>query len=77
MANRAALSPTPAEPERLLLPVDQVAQMLGLGVRTVWRLTSARRLAAPVRIGRAVRWRRQDVLEFVDALRPGDEVDTM
>lgn len=76
MANRAALSPTPAEPERLLLSVQEVAATLGLGVRTVWRLASARRLAQPVRIGRAVRWRRQDVLDFVEALRPGDEIET-
>jgi excisionase family DNA binding protein len=51
----------------LLLTVDEVAQLLGLSRRTVWRLRSTGRIPAPVRIGRSVRWRRADVDEWISA----------
>ena len=51
----------------LLLKVDEVADVLGVSVRTVWRLSKAE--LPPVRIGpQTVRWKRQSVEAFVEAL---------
>ena len=54
------------EPE--LLMVEQVAQMVGLGIRTIWSKVSAGEFPRPVRIGRATRWRRSEILQWIDAL---------
>ncbi|MGO8751295.1 MAG: helix-turn-helix transcriptional regulator [Thermoguttaceae bacterium] len=72
-------SPATVDPSRemlpLLLSVDQVGKLLSLSVRSVWRLVSIGELAAPVRIGRASRWKRDWVLAVVDALEPGGQID--
>ena len=47
-----------ALPTRLLLSVKQVAQALGIGERTVWRLSATGELPDAIRIGRLRRWRR-------------------
>lgn len=49
----------------LLLSVRQVAALLCLGERTVWKLSASGRMPAPLRIGRAVRWRRVDLERFI------------
>ncbi len=54
-----------SEQKPLLLSVKQVAELLALSSRTVWRLVSAGELPEPVRIGRAARWRMEDIEEFV------------
>lgn len=64
--------PQSENPERLLLCADGVAKVLSLSKRTIWRMVSAGELPAPVRIGRASRWRRSDLERFVDALQPGN-----
>ena len=46
-----------------LLTVAQVAATLQLSERTVWRMTSTGDLPRPLRFGRAVRWRRQTILD--------------
>jgi len=50
----------------ILLPVGQVARLLGISSRTVWRRLSAGEMVEPVRIGASVRWRRRDIDEWVD-----------
>lgn len=57
-------------PARLLLDVRQVAAMLGLSMRTVWRLVSAGEIPPPVKVGRSTRWRQGDLETFVEELRP-------
>jgi len=52
--------------EALLLDVKDVAKLLRVSVRTVWTWRDMGRLPAPVKIGRCVRWRRQDVEEWID-----------
>lgn len=52
-----------------LLRVEDVAGLLGVSKRTVWRLVSGRRLPQPVAIGRCKRWRQTDVERFVDELK--------
>ena len=53
-----------AESEPILLNVGQVGVALGVSKRTVWRLTSTGELPPPLRIGRAVRWNRQSLVEW-------------
>lgn len=45
--------------------VREVAEILGLGVSTVWRKTRARELPQPIRIGGATRWRRADIEDLL------------
>jgi excisionase family DNA binding protein len=52
-----------------LLRVEEVATLLGVSVRTVWRLVSRGELARPVAMGRCRRWFRSDVDDFLAALR--------
>ena len=47
--------------ERVLLSVREVAHMLNLGERTIWKINSTGDFPAPVRIGRAVRWDRREI----------------
>lgn len=54
-----------APPE--LLTVRQTAAMLAICVRRVWQLAKTRRLV-PVRIGTSTRWRRADILAYIDQL---------
>jgi predicted DNA-binding transcriptional regulator AlpA len=49
-----------------LLDVRVVATMLSMSERSVWRLSDAGKLPAPVRIGRMVRWSRSDIMQWVN-----------
>jgi len=57
--------PRPVSPE--LLTVAQVAELLGVSSRLVWLLAEQGKLP-PVRIRRCTRWRRADVLRYIDQL---------
>lgn len=70
------MTTTPAAGERIvgpdrapaaLLDVRAVAALLDCAPRTVHRLRDAGRMPRPVRIGSLVRWRRADVLGWIDA----------
>jgi len=50
----------------LLITAEDVATMLGVSTRTLWRLLSAGRLPRPVRFGGNTRWRRDEVRDWVD-----------
>ena len=58
--------------EIILLTPAQVSDLLGLGLRTVERLVEVGRLPAPLKLGRASRWRR-DVLVAALAHPPEDD----
>lgn len=47
--------------EPLVVTVDEVAKMLRLSKRSVWRLRSAGVLPAPLRLGNSVRWLKSDI----------------
>lgn len=51
----------------LLLKVEEVAAMLGLSERTVWRLASSGEFPQPIKLGRSVRWARSTIEKFVEA----------
>lgn len=50
-----------------LLKAPEVARVLGVDVRTVWRWASSGTIPAPLRIGGTTRWRRSELDAFLDA----------
>ncbi|UCC30848.1 MAG: helix-turn-helix domain-containing protein [Phycisphaerales bacterium] len=58
---------TSNEPECVALSAGQVARLLAISVRHVWKLHASGRLPVPIRLGRSVRWRRQELLAWLDA----------
>jgi excisionase family DNA binding protein len=53
----------------LLLTAEQVAELLAISKRQVWRLESSGRIPKAVRLGeRQVRWRSTDLIQFVNEL---------
>lgn len=58
----------PVSPESsLLVNAIILAGLIDKSVRSVWRDNAAGRLPRPVRIGGAVRWRRAEILDWVEA----------
>lgn len=55
---------------RIALSADEVAEALGISRAHVWKLASAGRLPKPIRLGRAVRWSRKDLEEWLAAGAP-------
>jgi excisionase family DNA binding protein len=52
-----------------MITADDVAALLNVSLRQVWRMRAARELPAPVRIGkRAVRWREADIINYLERL---------
>ena len=49
-----------------LLNMQQVSELLSIGKRKVWELTNCHELKC-VRIGRAIRYRPQDVRAFIES----------
>ncbi len=52
-----------------LLKARQVAERLGVCLRTVWRWTATGQLPPPFRLGRVTRWKKDDIDACVNALR--------
>ena len=57
-----------------LLTVPQVAKLVGLAPRTIWKLISAARAPEVVRLGRSVRLRASDVDLWIRLGCPSREV---
>lgn len=51
--------------EMRLIAADELASMLDVSTRTVWRLLSTGRLVQPVRLGGSVRWRLDEVRDWI------------
>ena len=49
----------------MLLSAENLAKMLDVSVRTLWRLRSSGKLPRPVKIGGSVRWRADEVREWI------------
>ena len=65
MSTQFPLSKTPAE----YLSVRQVAELLGVTTRTIWKLSAARKFPAPVRLTpRLPRWKRAEIDAHIAAL---------
>jgi len=50
----------------LVLKVHEVARLLNVSERTVWRLTSTGEFPAPIQLGRSRRWSRKAIVDFLD-----------
>lgn len=50
-----------------LITTEELAEILGMSKRTIWRLLSAGQIPQPVRIGRSTRWRRDEVQRWIDS----------
>ncbi len=53
----------PAEP--LLIAAADVARLLDVSTRTLWRQLSAGQIPKPVRFGGTVRWRLEEVRQWI------------
>ena len=53
----------PAEP--LLITAGELAALLHVSVRSLWRLRSCGVIPEPVRLGNSVRWRRDEILCWI------------
>lgn len=58
----------------LMMTVNDVARELRVSGRHVWALLAKGALPAPLRAGRAVRWRRSDIESWIAAGMPSREV---
>ena len=55
----------PPDGEAMLLTNVQLARMLQISVRSLYRLRSEKRLPPPLRVGGFTRWRRTDIETWV------------
>ena len=51
----------------MAISARELADLLGISMRQVWRLNSAGKLPRPVRIGGSVRWKRQEIMDWFEA----------
>lgn len=54
-------------PDDALIDVRAVSTLYGCSARHTWRMAELRRIPAPVRVGRLVRWRIGDVRSHIRA----------
>jgi excisionase family DNA binding protein len=54
----------------LAIPAEQVAKLLGVSKRHVAALNASGRLPRPVRLGRSVRWRADELRDWLEAGAP-------
>lgn len=58
--------------EVTLLTVRQVAELLGVHVRSIWRLSQTGDIPAPIRLGeRVVRWRLSELRDHLERKAAG------
>lgn len=60
----------PVAPDAVLLDAPAVARMLSLSLQTLANQRSARVGLPFVRVGRSIRYRREDVERYIASLRP-------
>lgn len=58
-------------PPPLFVTAAELAQLLRISTRTLWRLLSAHKIPEPIRLGGAVRWRLDLVQDWIDQGCPG------
>jgi excisionase family DNA binding protein len=51
--------------EPLLIPAAEFARLLQISKRTLWRQLSAGQIPRPVRFGGTVRWRLEEIREWI------------
>jgi len=63
MSSGVSLNNDAVEP--LMITAAQVARMLQVSLRTLWRMRSAGDLPTPLRVGAAVRWRKEEIIRWI------------
>lgn len=53
-------------PQKTLLRVGEVAEILDVAVSTIWRWVSKGQLPAPIQIGGSTRWRAADIQALLE-----------
>jgi len=56
--------------ETRAITVGEVAKILSVSPRHVWSLDSSGRLPMPIRLGKSVRWRRDEIHAWIEAGAP-------
>jgi excisionase family DNA binding protein len=46
--------------------IKQLKMVTGLSERTLWRLSDSGKLPATIRVGKSCRWRKSDVLKWIE-----------
>lgn len=59
--------------DKELLTVKDVAAMLSVSQRQVWKLHASGRIPAPVRLGRSVRWAKNGIARWLELQCPTRE----
>ena len=60
------MSQTAQIEEPLLISADELAVLLGMSARTIWRMLSMGKIIEPLRIGGSTRWRLEEVRQWID-----------
>lgn len=63
----------PPEDMGLLIDNREAAKLLKVSERTLWRMWNSGEMPKPIRIGRAVRWRYEELKAWVEAGCPPQE----
>jgi len=53
-------------PEPLFVTAAELARLMRVSTRTLWRLLSAHKIPEPIRLGGAVRWRIDVIQDWID-----------
>lgn len=61
----ASIDFTTAANEPLLISAAEVARLLCISTRTLWRQLSAGQIPRPVRFGGTVRWRAEEIRRWI------------
>lgn len=56
-----------------LINAEELAKLMDVSERTLWRLLSGGKVPKPVRIGRSTRWRLAEVTEWIDRGCPNEK----
>lgn len=51
--------------EAVLMRDDDLAKLLGVSKRTIWRMLSAGLIPSPIRLGGSTRWRLAEILDWI------------
>ena len=70
------MSPNPIARERAavtLVSASELAELLQVSTRTLWRLRSNGKLIAPIKLGGSTRWRLEEVQQWIAQGCPAPE----